>query len=110
MSSLKEKDKTYSYFQCPKCGSRKIQWIGNIIICLNCDYRDEAKNFEIELVRLEDAEKELDELKQKIREFLNDLKGYCRQFCGEYKIFGYCRMDLEEKIEKFEERMEVKSK
>jgi uncharacterized Zn finger protein (UPF0148 family) len=55
MSSLK--DKTYSYFQCPKCGSRKIQWIGNIIICLNCDYRDEAKNFEIELVRLEDAQK-----------------------------------------------------
>jgi hypothetical protein len=29
----------------------------NIIICLNCDYRDEAKNFEIELVRFEDAQK-----------------------------------------------------
>ena len=63
---LSLKEKAISHFQCPKCGSHNIKWKKDMIICLYCGHHDEAKNFEIQLVKLEDAEEALEELKQKM--------------------------------------------
>jgi len=42
--------------------------MANIIICLDCDYRDNARNFEVNLVSLEDAGEALAEAQKDLAE------------------------------------------
>jgi len=90
--------KAKEYFQCPKCASRKIQWMANIIICLNCDYRDDAKNFEVKMIRVDDVlelfscfcanyDKQLKEAKEKEVEYAKLVAGQAEEYAEKITAF-----------------------